>query len=130
MRVATLEVQGFRAFGASKSFDFDADAVIVVAPNGTGKTSLFDAILWGLTGAVPRLRSDTHELISLYSGTGEARVSLTLVSKDGAPLKITRRALGDDQQLRIEHNGEILKEKASAQSKLLSALWPAASRIW
>ena len=128
MRVATLEVQGFRAFGASKSFDFDADAVIVVAPNGTGKTSLFDAILWGLTGAVPRLRSDTHELISLYSGTGEARVSLTLVSKDGAPLKITRRALGDDQQLRIEHNGEILKEKASAQSKLLSALWPAALR--
>ena len=126
MRVATLEVQGFRAFGASKSFDFDADAIIVIAPNGTGKTSLFDAILWGLTGAVPRLGSDARELISLYSGTGEARVSLTLRSKDGAQLRITRRALGDDQQLRIEHNGEILQEKASAQSKLLSTLWPAA----
>lgn len=128
MRVATMEVQGFRAFGASKSFDFDADSVIVIAPNGTGKTSLFDAILWGLTGAVPRLGSDTHELISLYSGTGEARVSLTLRGKDGAQLKITRRALGDDQQLRIEHNGEILEERASAQSKLLRVLWPAALR--
>lgn len=126
MRIATLEVQGFRAFGAPKSFDFDADAIIIVAPNGTGKTSLFDAILWGLTGAVPRLGPDTRDLVSLYSGTGEARVSLTLRSKEREQLTIIRRALGDDQQLRIEHNGEILQEKASAQSKLLRTLWPAA----
>jgi chromosome segregation protein len=122
MRIVTLEVQGFRAFGTSRSFDFDADAIVVVAPNGTGKTSLFDAILWALTGAVPRLGTNTQELISLYSETGEARVSITLRGHDGERLNITRRALGEDQQLRIEFNGEILQERASAQSKLLSSL--------
>jgi len=55
MRLVRLEVSGFRGFPFPREFDLDADAVILVANNGIGKTSMLDAILWGLTGSIPRL---------------------------------------------------------------------------
>lgn len=77
MKIKSLELSGFRAFARQASFDLDADAVIISGSNGRGKTSLFDAVLWGITGQVPRLGTP-KELISLYSETGEARVRVDL----------------------------------------------------
>lgn len=51
MRVRRLSVSGFRGFPGTEVFDLDADAVILEGVNGSGKTSLFDAILWGLSGS-------------------------------------------------------------------------------
>ena len=58
MRLVSLEVAGFRGFAREHEFDLDADAVIVVGANGNGKTSLFDAILWAITGRIQRLGGD------------------------------------------------------------------------
>lgn len=56
MRITSIELAGFRAFGAEAVLDLAADAVILVGPNGSGKTSVLDGILWSLTGRVPRMR--------------------------------------------------------------------------
>ena len=40
-----------------------------------GKTSLLDAILWGLCGKVLRVGTD-DKLVSIYSESSEARVSV------------------------------------------------------
>lgn len=51
-----LTIERFRGFNDRVTLDFDASAVLLVGANGTGKTSLFDAIQWLLVGSVPRLR--------------------------------------------------------------------------
>ncbi|MGH9896987.1 MAG: AAA family ATPase, partial [bacterium] len=69
----SLELSGFRGFPQRHTLDLDADAVVVVGANGHGKTSLFDGILWALSGRIPRLNNEDARLVSMYSETGQAR---------------------------------------------------------
>lgn len=75
MRLVSLEISGFRGFPQRCMFDLDADAIVVVGANGHGKTSLFDGILWALSGRIPRISEDAR-IVSMYSETGQARVEL------------------------------------------------------
>lgn len=55
MRIERITIKDFRGIKES-SFDFEGDAfVLVSAPNGIGKTTLIDAIEWGLTGNIGRI---------------------------------------------------------------------------
>lgn len=72
MRLHRLEVEGFGPFRARQSVDFDAfadDGIFLIAGRtGAGKSSILDAVCFGLYGGVPRydggekrLRSDHCE---------------------------------------------------------------------
>jgi len=124
MRIVELELAGFRGFASNINLDTDADAVLVVAPNGQGKTSLFDAILWALTGIVPRLRCDDSKLLSLYSSSGEMYVKVKLRDRDGGLCLISRSSDGKNQRLTFDYERHLTGVSASA--KLIEALWPAA----
>ena len=122
MRVASVEVSGFRAFNGSERFDLDGDIVIVVGVNGQGKTSLFDAIHWAITGEICRLgRPDS--VVSLYSASGEARVEVTVASDDGRTLAVTRRSDGRENTLLIREGDSEFRGEA-AEYELLQRLWP------
>lgn len=55
MRIERIEIKDFRGIKEG-SYDFEGDAfVLVSAPNGCGKTTLIDAIEWGLTGNIGRI---------------------------------------------------------------------------
>jgi DNA repair exonuclease SbcCD ATPase subunit len=75
-----IEIQGFRGFNHAQRIDLDASAIIVSGPNGTGKTSFFDAVQWLLVGSLQRLekwrvrRTDDH-ITNLYTGSAPAVVS-------------------------------------------------------
>src|SRR5690242_11145795 len=101
MRITDLEVTNFRGFQRTQKFDVDADAVILVAPNGRGKTSFFDAILWGISGEVPRLGSNDSNLLSLYSDTGQMQVKIGLRAPDGTLVTIDRTFDGREQFLAV-----------------------------
>src|SRR5256885_1833599 len=91
MRLRSLELSGFRGFGDKQSFDLDADAIVVVGANGNGKTSLFDAVLWAVSGQIPRLGKDDSLLVCKFSETGQVRVTVRMGGTDGVPLlSITR----------------------------------------
>ena len=122
MRLTHLSLSGFRGFPTEQSFDLDADAVVVLGVNGQGKTSLFDGVLWGLTGNIPRLGEDDR-LVSMYSPSGGARVEVELRSSSGSPLTVTRSFDGERQQLRLEHAGEAIRDDA-ARVRLMEILWP------
>ncbi len=126
MKITGLKIQGFRAFTEEDSFDFDADVVLLTGANGRGKTSVFDAILWVLTGSLPRLesRNDDVPVTSLYSSSGFARVELHLT--DGSTsLRVVRSDDSEGTTLTVEDE-EKKYEGRKASLVLLETLWPQA----
>jgi len=123
MQIARIELSGFRAFAGKQTIDLDADAVILVGPNGYGKTSLLDGILWSLSGKIPRLGGNDEHLVSIYSPSGEAHVALELRDATGRNLKVARSFDGAQQHLRLEVDNEVFREE-EARFRLLKELWP------
>lgn len=124
MRVTKIELSGFRGFSHAQTFELDADAIIVVGANGRGKTSLFDGILWALTGTIPRL-GEQGGVVSKYSESGEAYVSLTLRAPNGELCRISRSTDEKAQRLRLEINGDPVGDSLAA-TKLFEKVWPEA----
>jgi DNA repair exonuclease SbcCD ATPase subunit len=122
MRIASLELSGFRAFSSSVTLDLDADTVLVVGANGQGKTSLFDAILWASVGEIPRLGS-TESVVSLFSSSGEARVALSLKDDQEGSFRVIRRSDGKAGQLTLDVGASSLRGP-QAETALLQTLWP------
>ena len=61
MKINEIEINSFRGFSNQINFslkdnkDNAADIVLFYAPNGTGKTSLVEALEWNITGEIKRL---------------------------------------------------------------------------
>ena len=77
------EVEGFRGFRDRQRIELDASVVILTGPNGTGKTSLFDALQWLLVGSLERLepwraRKTTEHIANVFRGTEPAVVTVGL----------------------------------------------------
>ena len=66
-----IQLGNIRRFAANVSIPISRGATIFLAPNGTGKTSLFEAIELCLTGQVERLRTSTPEAL-IRDGMSEA----------------------------------------------------------
>ena len=114
MRLVSISIAGFRGFAEQADFDLSADVIILHGPNGVGKTSLLDAILWALTGEIARF-SAANDPVSLYAREGIARVSLKL-SVDDYEATIVRQFDGKSYGLKIslgveEYEGSLAAEK-------------------
>ncbi|MGA1523496.1 MAG: chromosome segregation protein SMC, partial [Planctomycetota bacterium] len=48
MRLKRLIIRGFKSFADRTEFDFDADLIGIVGPNGCGKSNVVDALKWVL----------------------------------------------------------------------------------
>lgn len=124
MRLKAVQLSGFRGFGTKQQFDLNADAIIIVGSNGQGKTSLFDGIMWALVGRIPRLGHNDN-IVSLYSDSGEARVSLDLQSSNNSICQIVRSYDGVKQQLSLNVDGEQIRDPLSTQ-RVIQMVWPEA----
>jgi DNA repair exonuclease SbcCD ATPase subunit len=125
MRLKSIVVSGFRGFATKQAFDLSADAIVIVGSNGLGKTSLLDAIHWGMCGQLGRIAGGDSKLVSMYSPTGQARVALTLIGR-GKEITITRVFDGDVQTLQATIGDESFRE-TSARARVLELLWPEAA---
>src|SRR5258708_34169444 len=98
-----LFIEGFRGInndGDPLVLKFKSDAVNSVhAPNGVGKSSIFEAVYFAIYGIVPRLKAlqeaeqgDSYIVNRFHPGQ-QATVELTFASDDGPPdgaVKLTR----------------------------------------
>ncbi|AWB96267.1 hypothetical protein DCE93_11920 [Agromyces badenianii] len=83
--IRTLRVEAFRGFRDYQEFDLSASAVIVTGPNGTGKTSFFDALQWCLVGSIERLeglrsRRRVEHIVNQFRVPARAVVELDFVA--------------------------------------------------
>lgn len=127
MRITGLDISGFRAFTGEQSFNLSADVVLLTGANGRGKTSVLDAILWALTGSLPRLesQSDDPPVISLYSDSGQARVGLRL-REESQDIELVRSDDGSgSQRVQVRKEEEVLRDE-EASHWILTKLWPQA----
>ncbi|WP_417788466.1 AAA family ATPase [Stutzerimonas xanthomarina] len=62
-KLNSITLSNLRKFGSGVTIELSPGATILLAPNGTGKTTVFEAIEFGLTGKIARIRDDLTHII-------------------------------------------------------------------
>ncbi|WP_234365204.1 AAA family ATPase, partial [Streptomyces sp. RTd22] len=133
MRLHRLTVTAFGPFGATQHVDFDelsaAGLFLLHGPTGAGKTSVLDAVCYGLYGQVPGARQGSG--LSLRSDHADPLTPTEVVLEltvGERRLEITRRP----EQPRPKKRGTgVTKEKAQSLLRVYdsdSRTWKALSR--
>ncbi len=94
MRVHRLEITAFGPFAGTEVIDFDplnaAGVFLLTGETGAGKTSILDAICFGLFGQVPGLRDKAKAYRSHHAREGLGPRIVLEVTLRGRRLRITR----------------------------------------
>lgn len=95
------------------------------ASNGSGKSSIFEAIIWCLTGQTQRGVSDVGNIFS----SGKTEVSLT-ATVDEKPLQVIRTRAGQKSGLRIIYAGEDVSAKGIRETEtVLEGILPGLGQV-
>ncbi|MFX1821792.1 AAA family ATPase [Pseudarthrobacter sp. CC4] len=123
-----LRIEAFRGFRDAREFDLSASAVVVTGPNGTGKTSFFDALQWVLVGKIERLealrsRRNVEHIVNQYRIGRKASVEIDLSLPAG---QVMLRRTGDQggSTLELSRRGEAPLFGEEAEAVLRRILLP------
>ena len=75
-RLQQIRIEGFKGFTGVKTIPINGKHVFILGPNNYGKSSIVEAIRWGLSGGRP------NEVVANQSYTGSCRVELLLERGD------------------------------------------------
>lgn len=78
----SIELSNIRRFASNVKIEIGSGATILLAPNGTGKTAVFEAIELALTGNVNRLGEDFIPLIKDGEEVASVRLNFTEWSRE------------------------------------------------
>ena len=86
-RIQTVAIEGFKGFTTRKEIDLKGCHAFLLGQNGNGKSSIIEAIRWGLFGSTGR----PNEIVANRDYSGRCRVDITLIR--GKKLFNLRRTL-------------------------------------
>ena len=96
-RLQSVSIRDFLGFQGEAHFDFKPGFQVIEAPNHTGKSSLAMALLWGITGELPklsRINKTSFRLHNRHAGeNAEPTVTITLAGPAKARMKIRRTSV-------------------------------------
>ncbi len=111
IRLTGLDISNFRGIQCidQKKMPFTADITIVYGPNGTGKTSIADALEWVVTGNISHIDTtkqspnEPDPIVNLFSPDGTTKVTCyldndTFVSRAKDGRKETKQIDGKHEQ--------------------------------
>src|SRR5438445_13609639 len=108
MRLTKLSVSGFRGFNDAQTLDLSDPMIIFEGPNGSGKTSIGEAMEWLLYGRTLK-RAKGDELSKReydgcyrnahYIGATAPYVEAELQDQSGKPRKIRRELRPDETSI-------------------------------
>ena len=116
MKITSLALQAFRGFNNQAIFCLEnADIIILYGPNGHGKSSIYDAIEWVLTGGIHRFdeasneRRRTRFIRNLHADTSvKSFVKLGVILSDKRRFTIERECTASTTD-RTDYGKYILK---------------------
>jgi DNA repair protein SbcC/Rad50 len=126
MRVHRLEISAFGPFAGTEAIDFEplnaAGIFLLTGPTGAGKTTVFDAICFGLFGAVPGARNGAKDLKS-HHADGTAVPSVTLeASMRGRRFRIRRSPAWSRPSSRAR-SGRVDQPAKASVEELVDGRW-------
>ncbi len=130
LRIAKMEIVGFKSFGDKTEVEFPTGVTAIVGPNGCGKSNIGDAINWVLGEQSPKLLRGRQMADVIFGGSaarkplGLAEVSIHMAGSEGlkhsenGEVVLTRRLFrsGDSEYLlngkktRLKDIQELLNE--------------------
>ena len=84
-RIRNLAIEGFKGFTTRQHIDFEGRHTFLLGSNGMGKSSVVEAIRWGLFGSIGR----PNEVVANRGYDGQCRVTLSL-QRDGRNWELRR----------------------------------------
>lgn len=87
MKILSLKMEGFKPFAESKEFNFDPTHTVISGDNYTGKTTIIEAIVWGLLG----VNLQGSDRVDTLLNTGSKRMMIDMVMEhDGQTHQLRR----------------------------------------
>ena len=84
-RIERISIEGFKGFTRAQEVDLKNRHVFLLGPNGKGKSSIIEAIRWGLFGSTGR----RNDVVRNASYGGDCRVVINL-SRNGKAWRLSR----------------------------------------
>ena len=105
-RIQTVAIEGFKGFTTLQVINFEGRHAFLLGKNGNGKSSILEAVRWGLFGSTGR----RNETVENRDYPGQCRVEISLI-RDGKQWNLRRTALrgvtgGNDAILTDEEGKE------------------------
>ena len=104
--IGRIVVEGFKGFTARQEIDLRNRHAFLLGRNGNGKSSIIEAVRWGLFGSTGR----PNDVVANQGYTGACRVEILLM-RDGQEWRLRRTLIrgvsgGSDAELLDEHGNE------------------------
>ncbi|WP_424936195.1 MULTISPECIES: AAA family ATPase [Bacteria] len=125
MRLHRLEVEGFGPFRERQTVDFDAFAdegiFLIAGRTGAGKSSILDAVCFGLYGGVPRYDGGERRLRSDHCEPGDPSEVVVEFSTAAGRFRVTR---SPEYERPAKRGGGTTKQAAAASlEELVDGRW-------
>jgi len=105
-RIQNVRIEGFRGFTARREIDLDGSHAFLLGQNGSGKSSVIEAIRWGLFGSMNR----PNDIVANRGYSDRCRVELVLMS-EGKQWNLRRTLLrgvtGGSDPVLTDEKGEV-----------------------
>lgn len=122
MRLHRLEIEGFGPFRARQVVDFDGfagDGIFLIAGRtGAGKSSILDAVCFGLYGSVPRYEGGEKRLRSDHCEPGDPSEVVVEFSTTSGRYRVTR---SPEYERPAKRGGGMTKQASGVQLDVLEA---------
>ena len=130
MRVHRLEMSAFGPFAGTEVIDFeplnDSGIFLLTGPTGAGKTTILDAICFGLFGAVPGARNGAKDLKSHHADDAAAPFVVLEATLRGRTFRF-RRAPAWSRPSRRAQAGHVDEPAKASAEELIAGSWVALS---
>lgn len=130
MFVSKIKLEGFKGFSTPKTYLFD-NTTVISGRNGSGKTSLTDAMSWGLFG--PDSYPGPKTSVISY-GTNHCQVQVTCELDDGKKMIVTRELYSHDhktsQKLKVTIDGVKTSGIKAGETAIKNALFGVTEKVW
>lgn len=131
MKLEKIIIKNFRNYFEEVELDLSKDIIVIYGANGFGKSTLFDAIEWCLTGKINRFEGEETELkkdiTNKYNQEKDIEVSITLFFENNQlnrKFNVSNNKFSPTRVFLKKADGDIIRGKTRVENHLKKHLNP------